>query len=431
VNTATTKPATRRNNGQPDPEAVNRLLDGADHGTQSATLDEAAEERAAIIEFDGGLPRAEAERRAGLPRATAQPKSAAPIAVVSARDLIRQYPRMRPPVVHGLVRQGETCNFVSASKVGKSWLGCGMQLSVNQGLRWLDTFPCTKGPVLLIDNELHRETIAHRLQTVADAMDLGNDWQDSFDIVSLRGQSKDLESLGEIIEKLESDHYRAVMADAWYRFMPRGTDENSNANVMALYNIIDGYANHLGAAWFNVHHSTKGDQSGKSITDVGAGAGAQSRAADCHLILRPHEEDGVVVLQAVVRSFPPVEPVALRWSYPLWLPATDVDPTRLKRPVTNRSKTERDQQREDKAAKELEETRKAIVEAMTAIRTPESKTEIRRQVGGGHASFERAWKSLLHDGTLQTAGMVRKGNRQEYPAFTLDNGGLAALLGDV
>lgn len=48
------------------------------------------------------------------------------------------------------------------------------------------------------------------------------------------------------------------------------------------------------------------------LTDVGAGAGSQSRATDAHVVLRPHEEDGVAVLDAAVRSWPPIEPMCMR-----------------------------------------------------------------------------------------------------------------------
>lgn len=95
-----------------------------------------------------------------------------------------------------------------------------------------------------------------------------------------------------------------------------------------------------------------------------------------------------------------------------------------------RAQEAKDKKRADKVASELEDTRKAIVEALTTIGRPESMTEIRRQVGGGHAIFDRAWKSLIQKKTVKTAGMIRKGNGQEYPAFALDNGGLAALLGE-
>ncbi len=43
----------------------------------------------------------------------------------------------------------------------------------------------------------------------------------------------------------------------------------------------------------------------KAMGGVGAGAGAQSRVADVHLVLRDHEEAGVAVVDAAVRSFAP------------------------------------------------------------------------------------------------------------------------------
>ena len=54
--------------------------------------------------------------------------------------------------------------------------------------------------------------------------------------------------------------------------MPAGADENDNATMAGLYNALDCYADALGAAFVNIHHSSKGDQSGKAVTDVGAGA---------------------------------------------------------------------------------------------------------------------------------------------------------------
>src|SRR5690606_14857306 len=77
--------------------------------------------------------------------------------------------------------------------------------------------------------------------------------------------------------------------------------------------------------------ASKGNQSDKSVTDVGAGAGAQSRATDTHLVLRPHEEDDVVVMEGAARSWPPLEPMCLRWSVPVWTPDDSLDPTSLQR----------------------------------------------------------------------------------------------------
>ena len=48
------------------------------------------------------------------------------------------------------------------------------------------------------------------------------------------------------------------------------------------------------------------------------------------LVLRPHEEEGCVVLDAAVRSWPPVEPRCLRWTFPVWNPDDSLDPEALK-----------------------------------------------------------------------------------------------------
>ncbi len=84
------------------------------------------------------------------------------------------------------------------------------------------------------------------------------------------------------------------------------------------------------------HHSTKGDQGGKAVTDIGAGGGAQSRTVDCHLTIRPHNDaPELAVLDAAVRTFAPVEPQTLRWKFPLWELAEDIEPIVKQAPSRN------------------------------------------------------------------------------------------------
>jgi len=121
-----------------------------------------------------------------------------------------------------------------------------------------------------------------------------------------------------------------VILDAFYRFIPKDTDENDNGSVSQLYNHLDHWAMTLGCCFVLIHHASKGSQSGKAVTDVGAGAGSQSRATDSHLVLRAHEQDKVVVLDAAVRSWPPIQPVCLRWDFPVFNPAPELDPRALR-----------------------------------------------------------------------------------------------------
>lgn len=259
--------------------------------------------------------------------------------IYSLGELVDEHPAMLPPTIHGIAREGETVNVIASSKAGKSWLIYSLAYAVATGTDWLG-FPCEQGRVLLIDNELHRQTLASRLRTVAEAkgVDIDGDARRLIDIIPVRGRLVDLNGLGRTIQKIQAGEYRVVIADAFYRFLPAGVDENSNSSIAMLYNTLDNYAEHLKSTWVNIHHSSKGSQADKSVTDVGAGAGSQARAADAHVVLREHEEEGAVVLSAAVRSFPPVPSVVLRWDFPVWHVDHAADPERLKRPGRQESK---------------------------------------------------------------------------------------------
>ncbi|GMV79776.1 MAG: hypothetical protein AMXMBFR7_09600 [Planctomycetota bacterium] len=264
------------------------------------------------------------------PHNAAPRERCAPFVIQSARELLRNHPHLREPVVHGLLRCGETMNVIAPPKTGKSWLTLGLALSVAAGRDWLG-FRVEPGRVLILDNELHRETLASRLPRVAETLCIPLDSEAiaGVDVVSLRGALRDLFGLADDLRAIESGTYRIVILDAFYRFLPKGTDENDNGTMANLYNTLDALAARLGCAFVCIHHTSKGVQTGRAVTDVGAGAGAQSRATDCHLVLRPHEEPGAVVLEAAIRSWAPIEPLCLRWRFPTWELAADLNPADL------------------------------------------------------------------------------------------------------
>ena len=239
--------------------------------------------------------------------------------------------------------------MVSVSKIGKSWLGYNLAISVVTGRTWLDRFPTTEGKVLLVDNELQRSTLAKRIPKVGDAMGIfQSEYHGDLDVWPLRGKLKSLQNLVADFETVEHGYYRLIIMDAKYRFVTDGASENDNAAEAMFYNLVDRIAEMTGAAILLIHHSSKGSQSDKRVTDVGAGAGAQSRAADCHMILREHEQDDCVVLEAAVRSYAPVEPMVLRWDFPLWTADQEASPDRLKRQPSGQEKRQIAMDREGK-----------------------------------------------------------------------------------
>ena len=247
----------------------------------------------------------------------------------SLEQLLKEFPVMRPELIHGILRVGETMNIIASPKTGKSWLVTDLAAAVATGSAWFG-FPCEQGKVLIIDNELHPETSACRIpkvirergypeKVVARNLFIENQRGNLHDINSLRGRVEELKKYG----------FKLIIIDAFYRAMPPDMEENDNAKMAGIYNTLDQLAAQLNCAFVLIHHTTKGNQANKSVTDMGAGAGSQSRAADAHIVLRRHTEEDAVVLEAAVRSFPPVSPIGLRWQFPVWVYDSSLDVTSL------------------------------------------------------------------------------------------------------
>jgi hypothetical protein len=247
--------------------------------------------------------------------------------LVSAVDLCRTFTSYRPALIHGLLREQETMNVIAAPKVGKSWLVLLMAFCLANGRLFLG-HQCTRVPVLILDNELHPETAAQRLKAVSSALNCATD---GIHVISLRGQLESLPVLEpRLIAAAKSVGAKVIVLDALYRLLPIDTSENDNSGMMQLYNCLDRIANLSGAAVVCIHHSSKGSQAEKSVTDGGSGAGSISRAADTHVFLRPHVTEGHVVFEAVARSWPPPVPCVVKREGDLWELVPDANPALVK-----------------------------------------------------------------------------------------------------
>ena len=346
--------------------------------------------------FDYSELREALVRQAEVADAVANGKSVEKFKITT---LFSEYRTMKPSVLDGLVRRGETANLVSLTKMGKSWLMYYILLCIALGRSLFDKYECSPGRVLLVDNELHKPTLASRISTVASAMGVFvSDYGELFDVWPLRGNLQTLPELIDEFSAIESGYYQAIAFDARYRFAVDGESENDNARQALFYNDLDRIAAQTDAALFLVHHSTKGSQSEKRITDVGAGGGSQSRAADSHLILREHEQEGHIVFDAAVRSFPPVEPMVLKWEFPLWVP-TDEDPLELK---GSKSKSE-DRQRD----RDREATRQILSALMTE---PATASQIREKTALSRDRAQRLLNMLMADGQIEATEVKVRGN---------------------
>lgn len=315
------------------------------------------------------------------------------------------------PVIEGLLRRGEVANVISAAKTGKSWMGTGLLWSVASGRHWLGR--STKGGnVLLVDNELRPSVIRHRQEMVRCAMGIQKSEQKGrFDVLSLRGKFAGIRDvLLYLKQRYQPGDLTLILLDAKYRFFGEGMDENRNSDQTVFHNLVDQLASDLNVAVVMIHHATKGDQNSKMVTDIGSGGGAQSRAVDTHIIIRPHQNEGFSVMDAACRSFPPVEPETIQWEFPVWQRASAVEPVlKQERP--------RSESRQD--AKDMKDLGK-LTDIMHQKKGLEmSRYDLQKAFGGGKDRLNKLIRLGIEQGRIRHTGTRPGRNGTEVDLFKL------------
>ena len=339
---------------------------------------------------------------------------------ISLNKLIANFRGLNAPIIHGLLREGETMNIIASPKVGKSWMVDLLAISLASGLDWLG-YKVDSGDVLLIDNELHINTTTWRIMQVANALKMKTPlFSNHIDVRSLRGKLKDLHRLAKTFNKIKPHQYKVIVIDAFYRTLPLGVDENDNGAIANLYNLLDLHAARLKCAFVLIHHASKGNQSNKSVTDVGAGAGSQSRAVDTHLVIRPHQDKDTFVVDAAVRSWAPIEPFVIRKQHPLFVVDPKADPEDLQGA---------EKKREPKPTLTLE----AFVDNCVGAYDPCSARLIAYHAEQQYGLSERKAKEMLELAQEnKTVCKIKAGSKMQYvkyrPGFNGDKGQWVAAL---
>jgi RecA-family ATPase len=329
------------------------------------------------------------------------------LSILRGGELIQTYPEMKEPLVDGMLRRGETCNLIAAPKVGKSWLSLGLAVCVATGQDWLG-YPVRASKVLVVDNELHPETLSHRFTKVAYGHGVEPDGCDVY-FQSLRGKLTDINRLRSLFDEI-GRQFDLIILDAKYRFQLLRASENANSDEAHFYNVLDRYAAQADAAIVAIHHATKGDQSQKSVTDVGAGAGAQSRAADTHLVIRPHQTEGLFVLDGVTRSFPPLESMSIQLQWPVWRRADEEEPI-LKQPVSTQERKQ--------SVKDLEATRQ--LREIFQVNSEVTSKLVRKRTGWGAERANRLLAKMLQTSQIRILREDQHPNGSPFEVYGLNH----------
>jgi hypothetical protein len=267
-----------------------------------------------------------------------------------------------PEIIHGIFCEGEVGNLIAGPKSRKSWLVLDLAIAVQTGGPWLGQFDTIQGDVLIVDNELPLPQFRKRIKAVCEARGTNPD-SARVEAVCLRGQALDVGQILDLVRE-RGKRFKLIVIDALYQAIPANVSENDNIQMTGVYKTLTDAAKEIGAGILIVHHTPKGDQSKRPLLEMGSGASAIARAVDLQIGLRPHHnrDSTCAVFEAKPRSYAEVEPVSLRFTYPVWNIDESLPVIREKAPRTPR------RGRESKITEDIEIVAQALATGPKTMR---------------------------------------------------------------
>ncbi|MGA3268092.1 MAG: AAA family ATPase [Verrucomicrobiota bacterium] len=238
-------------------------------------------------------------------------------------------PQETPPeLIAGILHRVSKEALGGSSKAYKTWTLLDEAVSVAHGVPWLG-FSTHPGKVLFVNFEIQPYAWQRRIAAVTRAKDIELK-PGAIQLWNLRGHAADFRQLvPKIIARAKTEDFSLVVLDPLYKLI--GTaDENSARDIAELLNAIERLAVETGAAVAYANHFAKGLASGKETLDRISGSGVFARDPDSLLIFTKHEQPDAFTVEPILRNFPPVEPFVVRWNFPLFERADDLDPAKLK-----------------------------------------------------------------------------------------------------
>jgi hypothetical protein len=238
------------------------------------------------------------------------------LSLVRQDALVAKNTPLPPPVIDGLISQGEIALLAAEPKAGKSWFLLQAANSIGAGVPFLG-FPTVQGPVVYVNTEVSDAAWENRCRWMEAGIGVSSPqvWH-----VSTRGQplamANLLPALKSAIAGAGLSRVALVVLDPWYT-LAAGLDECAAGDVATVMLRLQSLAEELGAAVWIAHHFTKGDSAAKAMKDRASGSGAFLRAVDDFMTLTTNA-DGEIVLEVIRRSAKTPGPLALEFDFPVW-----------------------------------------------------------------------------------------------------------------
>lgn len=248
--------------------------------------------------------------------------------IIGAQQLLESDVCEPPEIVEGLFRKGEKVLIGGRSKAMKTWAAMNLAISVSHGRNFWG-FKTQEGECLYINFELHPGTVKNRLRMIAHAMDVFK-FSPNLEILNLRGFHVTAQTLlNHIVKQSNNKHYAVIIIDPLYK-LTAGKDENSAGEMTVVMNAIEEISKTTGAAIVIPAHFSKGDASKKDSIDRISGSGVFARDADTIITMVALEHENTYLIESNLRSLPPINPITVRWEFPIHKVDPSIDKTKIK-----------------------------------------------------------------------------------------------------
>src|SRR6266404_1664850 len=252
-----------------------------------------------------------------------------PIAAITCDLLPAHIP---PVIIDGILYQGGKMIISAPSKAYKTWMILELLFCVANGFDWWGR-KTRQGPVLLLNFELPDWDLRRRLERICEAYNAGD--VANIRVVHLRGRNFKLGDLNALADQLRSERYSLIIIDPVYKLLA-GLNESDTGDIITFCNAVEAFAASLSASIAMTHHFSKGNASAKDPVDRASGSGVWARDPDSLLTLTPNESEDCYTVSAILRSFPPIPEFVVRWQYPVYTSALEINPENLRTNIGGR-----------------------------------------------------------------------------------------------
>lgn len=238
-------------------------------------------------------------------------------------------PILPDPIIEGLLYPELKMLIASSAKIGKTWLGIDLGLSLAYGVPWLGFDTC-QSCVLYLNMEMPVRWFDRRVYDIRTVRGLIKPPRGCFKCANLRGSNaleSDLSALDEVWVK--HGPFDLIIYDPVYKLLGE-LDENKANDVAKLLRRIEAVGRKRHVASVMIHHYAKGDAWMKKAGDRASGSGVFLRDPDSYMAITElgEENSGTARVDCRLRCAPFVASFGIRWDNYQWRndPTVDVAP---------------------------------------------------------------------------------------------------------